>query len=144
MGTFGRLWNGLRSVPACRRNCSFATACKRTCRLTGSFHSNPRKYHVHAEQSCGCAQCVGAQRVSDRMSRFPPSLQPFAVNNGLDDPNHKLKRHKYQIPVERHANPHAGRRYDREQQLCADVDDEEQLCVAPVPEAERQQQDSLY
>ena len=27
MGTFGRLWNGLRSVPACRRNCSFATAC---------------------------------------------------------------------------------------------------------------------
>ena len=26
MGTFGRLWNGLRSVPACRRNCSFATA----------------------------------------------------------------------------------------------------------------------
>ena len=24
--TFGRLWNGLRSVPACRRNCSFATA----------------------------------------------------------------------------------------------------------------------
>ena len=77
------------------------------------------------------------------MSRFPPGLQPFAVNNGLDDPNHKLKRRKYQIPVERHANPHAGRRYDREQQLCADVYAEEQLCVAPVPEAERQQQDSL-
>ena len=48
---------------------------------------------------------------------FPPGLQPFAVNNGLDDPNHKLKRRKYQIPVERHANPHAGRRYEREQQL---------------------------
>ena len=26
MGTFGRLRNGLWSVPACRRNCSFATA----------------------------------------------------------------------------------------------------------------------
>ena len=26
IGTFGRLWNGPRSVPACRRNCSFATA----------------------------------------------------------------------------------------------------------------------
>ena len=26
MGTFGRLWNGIRSVPACRRNCSSATA----------------------------------------------------------------------------------------------------------------------
>ena len=25
IGTFGRLWNGLRSVPPCRRNCSFAT-----------------------------------------------------------------------------------------------------------------------
>ena len=25
MGTFGRLWNGLRSVPACRRNCSSNT-----------------------------------------------------------------------------------------------------------------------
>ena len=69
---------------------------------------------------------------------------PFAVNNGLDGPNHKLKRRKHQIPVERHANPHAGRRYDREQQLCADVDANKQLCVAPVPEAERQQQDSLY
>ena len=55
----------------------------------------------------------GAQRVSDRMSRFPPGLQPFAVNNGFDDPNHKLQRRKYQIPVERHTNPHAGRRYDR-------------------------------
>ena len=32
-GTFGRLWNGLRSVPACRRNCSFATAA--TTRTTG-------------------------------------------------------------------------------------------------------------
>lgn len=26
--------------------------------------------HVRCEQSCGCAQCVGAQRVSDWMSRF--------------------------------------------------------------------------
>ena len=30
IGTFGRLWNGPRSVPACRRNCSFATASYRT------------------------------------------------------------------------------------------------------------------
>ena len=29
-GTFGRLWNGPRSVPACRRNCSFATASEHT------------------------------------------------------------------------------------------------------------------
>ena len=32
-GTFGRLWNGLQSVPACQRNCSFATAA--TTRTTG-------------------------------------------------------------------------------------------------------------
>ena len=33
MGTFGRLRNGLRSVPACRRNCSFATVLSRRFRL---------------------------------------------------------------------------------------------------------------
>ena len=31
-GTFGRLWNGPRSVPPCRRNCSFATGILRVFR----------------------------------------------------------------------------------------------------------------
>ena len=35
IGTFGRLWNGPRSVPACRRNCSFATASNRPAKRDG-------------------------------------------------------------------------------------------------------------
>ena len=45
-GTFGRLWNGPRSIPPCRRNCSFATGILRV------FPRNPSRRQVLVMVGC--------------------------------------------------------------------------------------------
>ena len=77
------------------------------------------------------------------MCRRTFAPERFAVNGGLRNPDGNLERHKDKIPVEHHILRHAPCGNGGQHKLRCDIHAEEHSAVALVPEAERNEQQSL-